>query len=38
MECAMPTDTIIVLTGIAAGFLFFAGVVLFTDMTWNRDR
>jgi hypothetical protein len=32
----MPTDTILVLGGVLAAFVFFACVLTFADMTWSR--
>jgi len=32
----MPTETIIVLSGVMAAFVFFAVVVVFSDMTWSK--
>ncbi|WP_268932171.1 hypothetical protein [Neoaquamicrobium microcysteis] len=32
----MPTETIITLGGIIAAFAFFAAVLTFADMTWDR--
>jgi hypothetical protein len=32
----MPLETIVVVAAIAATFAFFGGLLLFTDLTWNR--
>lgn len=33
----MPTDIAIVVAGISAAFIFFAGMLVFADMTWDRQ-
>jgi hypothetical protein len=32
----MPVDTIIVIAGVGAAFLFFAGVLAYGDLTWRK--
>ena len=32
----MPTETIIVLSGVMIAFVFFACVLTYSDMTWSR--
>jgi hypothetical protein len=32
----MPMETIAVVAAIVATFAFFGGLLLFTDLTWNR--
>lgn len=32
----MPTDTLIAVAGISAAFVYFAAVLAYADMTWNR--
>lgn len=32
----MPLETIIVLTGVAAAFAFFAATLTYADLTWDR--
>lgn len=34
----MPTETIIAVAAILAGFAFFATVVTIADMTWDKNR
>jgi multisubunit Na+/H+ antiporter MnhC subunit len=34
----MPTETILVVSAIVAGFAFFAAVVTIADMTWDKSR
>lgn len=33
----MPTDTVIVLGAVAVAFVFFAAVLTYVDMTWDRS-
>jgi hypothetical protein len=34
----MPTETVAAVIGILAVFTFFGGLLLFTDLTWDRAR
>jgi hypothetical protein len=34
----MPTDIALVVTGIAVAFVFFAGMLLFADITWKPRK
>jgi len=31
----MPTESIVVVVAVVAAFVFFAGVVTYSDMTWS---
>lgn len=32
----MPTETIVVLAGVTAAFVFFGVVLAYSDMTWSK--
>ena len=32
----MPTETIVVLAGVMAAFVFFGVVLAYSDMTWSK--
>ena len=34
----MPTDTALVVAGITVAFVFFAGMLLFADITWKPRK
>lgn len=34
----MPTDVAITVAAIGATFVFFSGMLIFADMTWDRKR
>ena len=34
----MPTDIAVVVAGITAVFIFFAGMLLFADLTWKARK
>lgn len=34
----MPTDVALVVSGITVAFIFFAALLLFGDLTWDRSR
>jgi hypothetical protein len=38
METLMPTETLLVVAGVAATFAVFTIAVVFVDMTWSRAR
>lgn len=38
MERPMPFETIVVVAAVLATFTFFAGVLTYSDLTWNKRR
>lgn len=34
----MPAETVVVVAVVLVAFAFFAGMLTYADMTWNRNR